>query len=398
MSVHFLLWAALVAQPSVGLSGPVNHPTTFSRNWTETSVADFRDGMVDPMMYVSHREDADPDSGAVEFFARFDLDNNGYFDLACADDSGPYLRIYFGTAAGYNTMHVRRYPVPGGGNVDFADLNLDGYAEMVHSGWRSGHVTIYWGTDSGPSPDDTTQLAITGQSEAVAVYDLDRDSYLDIIAGSDDGNVYIFWGAPGGYSSANRTSIFVNGSIGHNIEVADFDKDGYGDIALSLWSRNRAPIIYWGPGRTPRTITWLNISPNNPHGITVADLNQDDWLDIVYTGYDTVTTAYIYYGSEFGFPLGNREVIHPGQCYGGSAAVLWNADKLLDLVFFRGNWGTSTTWRPRVFYNRIDSLPHFSDERLCACCEYWGIALGLSKGCVSVSAPLLAGLSPLTPG
>ncbi|MEO0084998.1 MAG: VCBS repeat-containing protein, partial [candidate division WOR-3 bacterium] len=227
------------------------------------------------MLYVSPRSQLDPDSGCVEFFARFDVDNNGYYDLVCADDSGPWLHLYFGSPSGYSPTNCRRFAVPGGGNIDLADLNLDGYAELIHSGWRSGHVTIYRGTDSGPSPVDTTWLQISGQSEAVAVFDLDRDSYLDILAGSDNGNLYIFWGSATGYSSSRRSSVYLNGQIGHNLEVADFDRDGYGDIAASLWSRNRAAVIYWGSDRTPREIVWLPVSGNNPHGITVADLNED---------------------------------------------------------------------------------------------------------------------------
>jgi len=363
LGVFAAAWAALIAQSSfTPKTNLLNSPRT-NLVWTETSVQDFRDGMLDPTMYVSRRAGLDPDSGCVEFFSRFDVDNNGYLDLVCSDDSGPYLRLYFGSASGYDSSRSRYYAVPGGGNCDLADLNLDGHAELVHSGWRSGHATIYWGTDSGPSPTDTTWLGISGQSEAVAVYDLDRDSYLDVLVGSDNGNLYIFWGSATGYSGTNRTSVYVGGSVGHNIEVADFDRDGYGDIALSLWSRDRNPVIYWGAGRTPRTIVWLQVASNNPHGITVADLDLDGWLDVVYTGYDQVTAAYIYYGSPTGFSVNRRETINPGKCYGGSSAVLWNADKTLDLVFFRGEWGMDTTFRPKVFYNRADTFPHFSNAR-----------------------------------
>ncbi|MBM3323668.1 VCBS repeat-containing protein, partial [candidate division WOR-3 bacterium] len=355
--------AALIAQsPSVQNSDLPNPPRA-NRTWTETSVADFRDGWLDPSMYVSRRAGLDPDSGTVEFFSRFDVNNDGWLDLVCSDDSGPYLRLFFGSAAGYDSTRSRYYPVPGGGNSDLADLNLDGYAELIHSGWRTGYVVIYWGTDSGPSLTDTTRLAIAGSSEAVAVCDLDRDSYLDILAGSDNGNLYIFWGSAAGYSGASRSSVFLNGSVGHNIEIADFDRDGYTDVALSLWSRDRNPVIYWGAGRTPRTIAWLQVLPDNPHGISVADLDMNGWLDIVYTGYDQVTAAYIYYGGPSGFSVANRETVNPGKCYGGSTAVLWNADKTLDLVFFRGEWGVDTTFRPRVFFNRADTFPHFSNAR-----------------------------------
>ncbi len=335
----------------------------FTRIWQETRAVDFADGVFDPSLYASRRAQLEGDSGGVEFIPRFDLNNDGYIELICTDDSGPYLRVYFGSATGYNPANCRLFPIPGGGNVDIADLNLDGYPELIHSGWRSGHITIYRGTDSGPAGSDTTWLVIAGQSEAVTVYDLDRDSYLDIIAGSDNGRIYIFWGDADGYNSTRRSTIFLNGSVGHNLEVADFDRNGYGDIVASLWSRNRAPIIYWGAGRVPARIVWLPVSSNNPHGVTVADLNDDAWLDVVFTGYDTITTAFIYYGGESGFSVNNRELIHPGQCYGGSAVALWNHDKTMDLVFFRGDWGRRVAYRPRVYYNRLDTTPHFSDAR-----------------------------------
>ncbi len=343
--------------------GAGNPSLQFTRIWQETRAVDFADGSFDPLLYVSLRAQLEGDSGCVEFVPRFDLNNDGYIDLVCSDDSGPYLRVYLGSAQGYLPENCRLLPVVGGGNVDIADLDVDGYPELIHSGWRSGHITIYRGTDSGPSGSDTTWLLISGQSEAVAVCDLDQDAYLDIIAGSDNGMIYIFWGGADGYRSDRRTTLFLNGSVGHNLEIADFDRDGYNDIVASLWSRGQAPIIYWGAGRSARTIVWLPVSPNNPHGVTVADLNDDGWLDLVFTGYDTVTTAFIYYGSAQGFSVSNRELIHPGQCYGGSAAALWNYDKTLDLVFFRGDWGRNVAYRPRVYFNRPDTTPHFSDDR-----------------------------------
>lgn len=325
-------------------------------SWVETSRQDFSDGAPDNNLYVSYR-----DSGTVEFMPRFDLNNDGYMDLVCPDDSGPYLRVYFGSATGYDSAHSRYYDVSGGGGIDIADLNTDGYAELVHSGWHARSVVIYWGTDSGPSATDTTRLGTGGQSEAVTIQDLDRDSYLDIIAGTDSGDVCVFWGSPGGYSSSDTSVITLGGRIGHDLGVADYDNDGWADIAAVRWSRDSNAVIYWGPGRHPRDVAWLPIPDGKPHGTTVADFDCDGWLDIVCNVYDDALSAYVYYGSESGFSVGRRDEIHPGQCYGGSAAAYWDADTSLDLVFFRGNFDTTVTMVPQVFFNDLGSAPHFSD-------------------------------------
>jgi len=325
-------------------------------SWVETSQQDFRDGAAENNLYVSRR-----DSGAVEFVPRFDLNNDGYMDMVCPDDSGPYLRVYFGSATGYDSARSRYYDVPGGGGIDIADLNTDGYAELVHSGWHARNVVIYWGTDSGPSATDTTWLSTVDQSEAATVCDLDRDSYLDIVAGTDGGDVCVFWGSDDGYSSSDTSVITLGGRIGHDLGVADFDADGWVDIVAVRWNRDSNAVIYWGPGRRPRYIAWLPIPDGKPHGTTVADFNRDGWLDIAGNVYDDGLSAYVYYGSDAGFAESRRDVVHPGSCYGGSAAAYWDADTSLDLVFFRGNFDTTVTMVPQVFFNDLGSATHFSD-------------------------------------
>ena len=325
-------------------------------SWVETSQQDFRDGAAENNLYVSHR-----DSGTVEFVPRFDLNNDGYMDMVCPDDSGPYLRVYFGSATGYDSAHSRYYGVPGGGGIDIADLNTDGYPELIHSGWHARNVVIYWGTDSGPSATDTTWLSTVGQSEAATVCDLDQDSYLDIVAGTDSGDVIVFWGSAGGYSSSDTSVITLGGRIGHDLGVADFDKDGWEDIVAVRWNRDTSEVIYWGPDRQARYIARLPIPDGKPHGTTVADFNRDGWLDIAGNVYADGLSAYVYYGSDAGFSVNRRDVVHPGPCYGGSAAAYWDSDTSLDMVFFRGDFDTTVTMVPQVFFNDLGSATHFSD-------------------------------------
>jgi hypothetical protein len=299
--------------------------------WCETSHSDFADGIVDPQMYVSRRAQLELDSGCVEFFARFDVNNDGYYDLVSSSFNGPNLRLWLGDSVRYGLHRVINYAISSGGSADLADLNMDGYAELVHSGFQS-HCSVFWGSASGPLPDSETQLP-NGNAEDVYVYDLDKDGFLDIVLGGDYGSMYIYWGSPQGYSVANRTVVPLGNSLVFNIEIADFDKDGWGDIAFEQYGSDN-PIIYWGPGRTYRSIVRLPNCGGSPHGISVADLDKNGWLDLVYTTGGSGTRACVYWGSPTGFSSVSRTWLQPGNCYGGSSIADFDGDGWLDILFW----------------------------------------------------------------
>jgi len=242
--------------------------------WLETSHSDFADGVeLDPSMYVSRRANLDPDSGCIEFFARFDVNNDGAFDLGTSSTAEGPVRLFYGPI--YTpTVCSSCASSSGNGNIDLADLNLDGYAELVHSGGQ-----IFWGTPSGPTAANPTLLPYQN-SEAVYVYDIDRNGYLDLAFASVSRYVRIFWGSAVGYSQDSSLRIDVGPQLAHNIDVADFDKDGWGDLAFS--SNSSYPsnlILYWGPNRTYHSV-YLPFLANESHGLSVADLDRNGWLDL----------------------------------------------------------------------------------------------------------------------
>ncbi len=324
--------------------------------WKETSQTDFGDGQSSDNLYVSHRG-----GGAVEFEWTFDLNNDGYCDLMCADWQGPFLRVFFGGSSGYSSSRTRLLPIDYGGGCDVSDLDCDGYPDLIHSGWHSG-ASIFWGTDSGPDPGNPQHLDADG-AETVTVDDLDRDGYIDLIFPGEDGTLAIYWGTSGGYSTSSRTRIPLGYGLSHNATVADLDRDGFKDVVLCVYEgSSRQPIAYFGPNRVYR-IDWLDYLPAGsygPHGTSVADLNGDGWLDIVYSGYNNISQSYIYFGSDSGFSNSSRTIVTAGPCYGGSASCDFNADGRLDLIYFRGNGNFSGYWKPIVFWN-TGSAPYFAD-------------------------------------
>jgi len=356
--------------------------------WTETTAEDFLSNLGhDPMTYISQRANLEAEPGCVEFFACFDVDNDGTYDLGAVSRQGGSapnsdLYLYYGDEnlpEIYSADNRWEYDISrGGGGIDLADLNLDGYAELIHSGWQNGEVRIYWSNQSllppHPDPNDYTALkhpAGTGSPETVYICDLDKDTYLDIIASSGAGTpvLIVWWGFEDGphwinYSDDNRTVYYGVGSE-HNLEVADIDKDGWADIVCARQGAAYNFIVYWGAEGNPRAykkVDTLYYPTSGHHGISMADLDNDEWLDVIFTGRNQIKDSYIYFGSADGFvdpPL----VLYSGDCYGGSAVWDWNSDGWLDVIYLRGRDFDSSPWgdEPLVYYNR-GKEPYFSEE------------------------------------
>jgi len=340
----------------------------FCSEWIETHWSDFQKGTYDAEIYISRRlqsETNPTDSGCIEYHPKFDVNNDGWYDLISADRDGPYLRLWFGSSSGYSGGNSIIYPITWGGNCDISDLNIDGYPELIHSGWEMGNFCIYWGTPSGPSPTDTTKLP-NDKAEAVYVADLDKDTYLDIItAGHYSGKIFIYWGTPGGphgvtYSTANRTIISTpTQGLAHNIEVSDLDKNGWLDIIVIMYAWPHDVNIYYQDSARffhPFALDFAQVG--DPHGLSIADLNKDGYIDIIATGYTSVNYSSIYWGSSSGYSDTNKLNLNTGQSYGGSAVVDFNNDTWLDIVYFRG---IGSPERSKIYYN-LGYPPYFSES------------------------------------
>jgi len=327
--------------------------------WRESSLQDFADGEIDPELYVSRRSELDPDSGCVEFSTYFDVNHDGYYDLIAADVLGPDIRVFLGSDSGYSPSRNLLYPVGRGGGALFADLNQDRNPELVHSGDSNQVSQVFWGTDSGPSPNTPTILSNHPMGEAIDVADLDHDGYPDIMVGCRVGSreLHIYWGGASGYSSTNQMTIMCPGDVVANIETADLNRDGWLDVILPTYS-DSVVILYWGPNRTYRMVE-LPFPEQLQHGMSVADLNGDGWLDFICTAFGGSTQSYIYWGSASGFSTSQRTIIDiGGPVYGGSAVTDFNRDGKLDIVYF---YGYGYRHKPRVYYN-TGTFPYFDGQ------------------------------------
>jgi len=310
----------------------------------ETTQEDFSDGVYERNLYASNCK-----GGSVEFAHRFDLNNDGYMDVLSSCWNISQLRVFWGEENGFDPGNYRQYPVSSmPGNSIFSDLNYDGYPELIIK--TSKCLLIYWGQSGGPVPENRDSLHTpwtVGESSYTA--DLNKDGWLDIIVDRfSNSHAAIFWGGPAGYSVSNRTELPM--LLGcQNIEVGDFNKDNWLDILFCErnynWQHNR---IYWGSESGYNASNQQDLPTTyGVHGTTVADLNSDGYVDLVFTHWDSPVT-YIYWGNSSGYSSSNKQILNSGPAYGGSSCADINQDGYLDLLFFRTNtipiiyWGSET--------------------------------------------------------
>jgi len=281
--------------------------------------------------------------------------------------------IYWGSDDGFKEDRVTEIPTYGATGISVADLNNDGYLDIIVASayyrdesqkWDGGAVTIYWGNKEGYRQEKTSRLALFGGMLAFPA-DLNRDGFLDLIATNLDveSRSVIYYGSPDGFSDENTESLET--SLVRSVAVADLNADSFLDIVFANgadvagYKTNSA--IYWGSdgaySERRRTLlpTMFCMQP------AVADLNGDGYLDIVfancYDGERYDIDSYIYYGSEEGYTVDHRETIP--TCGAHSVAVAdYDANGELDLVFSNryDPEGKTVDYFSMLYYQREGTL------------------------------------------
>lgn len=323
----------------------------------------------------------------AEAAAIADLDRDGYLDIVICNSGHDwgydiYSYIFWGSAMGYaNANRGSLYTHCPHGTATPADLNNDGYLDLVFSSWypSDSWSYIYWGRDTGYSATALDSVPThTGHGNWVA--DFDRDGRLDILFANyadSIGNTnicsYLYWGSEGGYSFLDKDSMPTH-DAGDDISVADLNRDGWLDIVFPNHSSEGIyhgtysySYIYYGSrsGFSSANSVWLPTVAS--WSSSVADLNRDGWLDLVFSNfpYDhTYYYSYIYWGGMSGYSIGRRDSLYTR---GGSAVMIadYNNDGYEDILLGNQSYGADTTWYAYIYWNspygfalnNRDSLP-----------------------------------------
>lgn len=210
-----------------------------------------------------------------------DLNGNGWLDLVVPYSGRNYSCIFWGGPNGYSLDNCQKIPIECALCVRIADLNKDGYPDLIFGSRASKHknrdhegtVTVFWGGLHGYSAFNCCVLP-SYQSNNITIADFTGDGWLDIFASSyfngrdRDINSYIYWNDKGNFSVTNRKRLFAHSSSA--AWACDFNEDGYTDIFLShhraYGNHNAESAIWWnGPnGFCEEKRSWLpTIGPHD---------------------------------------------------------------------------------------------------------------------------------------
>ncbi len=291
--------------------------------------------------------------GNVIYFNVADLDADGHLDIVCGIMGD--VTIASGTLSASERRMARAVIVYGNDqrfkdarlsgdlqlsgymgsqSLAIADLNKDGYLELIFPMSDIDLSEIWWGGANGYDARNVTKIEANGAPCAVAA-DLDGDGWLDLVFTSSSGKrkegqpvrgslgvlgrtqnteTYVYWGSAEGFKKRNELESFVT----LDATVGDFNRDGNLDIALTNYksdtTRDLPAIIYWGDGargfsNTRRTF----LDASSSSAIDALDLNRDGWLDLVISNHQKnfshASGTYIYWGGEKGYSIANRTTI-----------------------------------------------------------------------------------------
>jgi len=172
-------------------------------------------------------------------------------------------------------------------DLDVGDVESDGDLDIaISTGGKGILVLLNEGKGTSFTP---LQLATENYEDTgIALGDVNHDGRLDVIATNHPGeNPRLFLCNSSGevrYDSGHTEGLMVGPGIGYDIAIADFNADGFNDLAIGSAAGLH---VYLGNGCKGPDTGWWRKSPVTARGrdtmqLSVGDLNRDGKPDLAF--------------------------------------------------------------------------------------------------------------------
>ncbi len=282
--------------------------------------------------------------------AMADLNDDGQVDILLVNRGESTrklneLFIYWNDQNVFTPWQMTGLPVIGGVGIEVADLDRNGYLDLVVSNFLSYQNSqndkiesgsyIYWGGSAGwPVLDRTIIPKVMTRSPAIC--DINQDGYLDLVFGQQGqkGLATIFLGNGTHQFDEKRMITLENGVGTGSPGVADLNKDQRLDIAFA---HDKQVVVYYQQKDGSFPVSAAVFLPVQAKTMEVVDVNDDGWLDLVCPYYkgEGIRSWYstILLGSKEGYHI-DRSIKLPTDGGTGSLVSDFNRDGYPDIFYY----------------------------------------------------------------
>ncbi len=226
-----------------------------------------------------------------------DLDGDGKADLIVSNEYYLYIYKNNGSATAPYSSSASLSLSLGNGyvqNVSFGDIDGDGKQDILLS-TSANVVSIFRNTSSGSSLSFASKVDIPTSSnpQGITLADVDLDGRTDVLtANSGSGTVSVIFNQSysGNILFASKTDYLV-GSSPTKVAVADFDADGYPDIAVANHYSNSVSVLLNTKADGVFKTKTDFATGSYPMGLATGDINADGKPDLVIANYSSNTIS-----------------------------------------------------------------------------------------------------------
>ncbi len=275
-----------------------------------------------------------------------DFNHDGYLELVTVCNHWKDLRIFYRDTDGFS--RYEDISLNGKGSPRWilaADLNQDGWLDLIVPLISAERTLILWGGPEGFSLQRSSELAVY-HGACARVADLTRNGYPDLLIGSHtetpkDGELiahhphhsylHIYWNGPAGLSENNKSVLRTDAC--DSISVADFNNDGWLDVFCCSYhggkDRDVNSFLYWNRNGSFRALDRELLYTHSASGSIAADFNEDGYVDLAVANHkvdgDHLGFSSVWWNGPEGFNRKNRVDLPTAGPHGMTSAEPGNA-------------------------------------------------------------------------
>jgi hypothetical protein len=211
-------------------------------------------------------------------------------------------RLYYGSTAGPSNATFMVFYTEGATDAAVADFNKDGKNDIIFANANngtSGNVNSFIYLNQGSGFGSTPDYRLPSQNAyAVEVADLNKDGWQDVVLGNRRNTSisgpsqyeiesYIYYGSQTGFNSTPDVRLPTHGAL--DAKIADLNQDGWLDIIFANYNdgatSNTMSHAYFGGPSGFSTTPGAYFNTSWAYGVDIGDVNDDGYLDVAFANY-----------------------------------------------------------------------------------------------------------------